>query len=472
MKPDDFDKDLRDLAGGFKLPVQNDLFAQVMQTRKGKRRRTIALYFGGFAAVALSALLLVFVYNKDNSPGVTLNTSQYQNQEVPQQSNKSQPETTQAEKAAHPVQKDPNRAAENKDAAQTTTGFNSSTSGTKQPEKLSLPAQKELKKTVNGQQKIVSKSTEERKLNRTSTSSAIKEQPKQETLIAGTNRLLSDTAEGKPLVKTPATEPVVIQNTLPAPDSSSLLSIDSVAPVFVSGEQLRVQEKTTRRIEAGIYAHYFAITNAVNSSSLVPFNKPDSFGLNEKASYAFSSGIKGAYRFNKTWGIALGIGISKLQFDKIRIAKAKVDSLKWYELTNNGSKDMQSYNQSITEQSFTWLEIPAGISYTIPLNGRISFCTEAGIVYQSLLQSKAYEFTSSGTELSYKEMDNIGHERLNKNIFSVYLQPGLSINIARRLNLFTGLSYRNQLTSYYKKEYFPGGPFYYLGATANFMYKF
>lgn len=492
MKPDDFDKDLRDLAGGFRLPVQNDLFAEMMQARKNKRRRAIALYFGGLAAAILTTVLML-IYYKADAPDTTLNTSKQLNYEERQQDSKILPlstrtkkgtakiihnntsETEQPEEPGYTAQREQNKNVAGGLKEKATTGvFNNSTPKNKQPEKAERFAQKERNNKQGGKHEAVSEIKEERAPGRTNTLSFIKEQAKQEMPAASIGKPLAATVAGTPLVKTPTTDSVIVQNTLPASDSGgdSLLSIDSVAPVFASGEQTKIKEKTTRHIEAGIYAHYFAITNAVNSSSLVPFNKPDSFGLNEKASYASSVGFKGTYRFNQTWGITLGIGINKLQFDKIRIAKAKVDSLKWYELTNSGAKDMQSYNQSITEQSFTWLEIPVGISYMTPLSSRISFCTEIGVVYQSLLQNKAYEFTSSGSELSYKEMNDIGYERLNKNLFSVYLQPGISTSISKRFSLFTGLSYRHQFTSYYKEDYFQRGPFYFLGATANFTYKF
>ncbi|MES2691240.1 MAG: hypothetical protein V4658_12605 [Bacteroidota bacterium] len=450
MKPDDFDKDLRDLAGSFTLPVQNDFFAQMMLARRKKRRRAIMFYLCGLAAALI--VLLTFMYSEGTDQDAELKQP-LASTEMPQQNNRVLPG-----KKPH-------------EAGLKETIYSSNTTATTDKPETSKPAIRNpaILKPETKDQPGAEKITAGNRLNRLNTLPVIKEQTPLEIPLTDMRAQQAEPVKEPFAVVVQTTDTSFTQDTMPDPGLAFI--VDSVTPASGNGEQPKIKAESTRRIEAGVYAHYFAITNAVNASSLIPLNKPDSFGLNEKANYAFSAGVKGSYQLSAKWKIILGIGINKLQFDKIRIAQTKVDSLTAYEITN--VKALRAFNQNITEQSFTWLEIPLGVGYTLPLSGKISFCTEAGLVYQTLLQNKAYEFTtSSDGELSYKEMNNIGQERLTKNTLAFYLQPGISTAITKRMSLFTGLSYRNQFTSYYKKEYFPTGSVYFIGATAHFTYKF
>lgn len=459
MKPDDFEKDLRDLAGGFNLPVQNDLFHQVMSARKDKRRkRGLAFFLCGL--VTALTLLFTFMYEKQKGhdealkPHVARTKTYNHNQKLVAAGNK-QPleETTPKITNNSSTYKESNIKEEKRHFRKQT--------GSKEPS-VKIPNHK----TVNASGKVISPAGQPL------LALAIAKQTHHEPEIKpGTSEITSVKKEA--LTTTQSIDSGVTR--IPSIDSALVIApVDSVSPLLIPAlsEQPKIKAETARHIETGMYANYFAVSNAINASSLIPLNKPDSFGLNEKANHAFAMGIKGSYPIGSNWKLTLGLGLNNLQFDQIRIAEIKVDSFTAQQITNN-VKSVKAFNQNISEQSFTWLEIPAGISYSIPLSNKISFCTEAGLVYHVLLQSKAYEFTSSSDgDLSYKEMNNIGHERLNKNIFSFYLQPGVSTALTKRINLFTGLSYRRQFNSYYKEEYFSTGSFYFLGLAANVSYKF
>lgn len=226
-----------------------------------------------------------------------------------------------------------------------------------------------------------------------------------------------------------------------------------------------------KRAFKGIYLNtlYFPFAAAKNTSSLLPEQKAEMVGLSEDANYAYSVNGGLIYNLNNNIQLLVGVGIHKLQFDKIRTVDIKVDTS--FESLTSGV----SYNnfEHVADLSFTWLDVPIAVRYNKPISNKLSGYLQAGLQYRFLLQHKSYVFTVDSNALeSYAVKNNYSDNRINKHQLALTIEPGLMYNITPKFALTLGLPYQQDLFSIYNKKYAERSPAKLLGAKMGIEINF
>lgn len=462
MKPDKFNSELKKLAQGFTLRADDAVFDRIMLQRKKQRRRKIIAWISAAVLLLITAGATVYmqlvpaekeavshVSGADLLPGKEPVGSRYhpapeQKQEkyedkVPEQkasrsSSRSEkareqatPRSMQGVKPAGPVARPKEKYSEPQGRNQEITGDKGDSPDTG----ASLqPVYTSGEPVVSGEK-----------------------QP-----VAG-NQGLPDSSIS---VRAAQHEETDSLHLAAVPEPSPELSGSTTAPL-----------PKDHLFSAGLYFHYLPVSDARNSASQVPLSKPDSFGLKERMRFGMAWGANFSVALNRFIGLSTGIGISSIYFDKVRTASSKLDSTTNFDVTNGAQKEM-IYSRNIVEHTFTWMEVPLGLQVMRPVGQKLFVSVETGMIYQMLLKSKAYEFTTtpSGNELVYNEVENKNLERINRHIFQWYVHPNLGYRLSSSLVLSTGLTFRKSLNPYYREDYFNAGKNYLLGAGLNLRYKF
>ncbi len=435
MKNSSFENNLKTIAQGFEVDVNQQQFNRVMELRaQQNKRKKLFWWFASTAAVLFSTLFFIPTNQFNATPSKKIIKGAYKNE-------KEQSDVLiLAHKSENNVRKAPalnqagSKEKNNKQAYQRVNTNGLASSIIKKNSKATKRLSENQPIPQNNNAKLVSAKTDRNKV-----------------IISITNK--------PELINAHLTPPGLT----PEPQLTALPFENKIFDQQGNANTLKLLK--------GVYVHatYFPFLSAKNTTSLMPDKKASMVGLSEDANFASAVNIGVLINVNNNIHLMAGVGVHNLRFDKIRAVSITVDTMP-ESLTNSATK---LNFEHVADFSFTWLDVPFALRYSSHNKNRTNWYIQAGVNYRYLVQHKSYVFHVDSNSLETHELrTNYAENRVNKHMLSIVAEPGVMYNVNRNIALNIGIPFQQDIVALYNKEYADRNTFKLLGIKAGMQFNF
>jgi hypothetical protein len=426
---DHFKDDLKELASGYEIPVQKEVFNLLMDKRahrkERRRKRFIYIFTITFSCLLLYSILFLFGYfNSNNSTKLSYTKPSINEKKQIVAINKGGTKT----RIVPPANIDNKRKTNFPNS-----NINSTSNIYRQLNKNAinkhvLPFKSELNDMVNTH--FIKNNDQSRN--------------KIETSLLNSNKFITGSI--------PKHDSIIHLDTTTTKLPIVGIPIDSVLNHLNKPDSIINKQKTQEKIwKPAIFMNttWLPIATLKNDNLSIPNNLADSFGLSNIANHilAINGGI--SISLHKNWQLGVGIGFYHIKFDEIRTTNLPRDTSLIESLTT-ASKSPKNYLNQSSEIALNYLEVPVFLKWIKPSSKPIKLYALAGFNYQYLISSSSYAFSSDMKgEVSYEKKSNYQFNQFNTNRLNLMLESGYLYQFNKYFGFGVGIHLKQDISALY-----------------------
>lgn len=427
---DHFKDDLKELASGYEIPVQKEVFDLLMDKRahrnERRRKRFIYIFTITFSCILLNSILFLFGYfNSNNSTKLSYTK--------PSINVKKQ--IIAINKGGTKTQIIPPANINNK---RKTNLPNSNINST------STIYRQQLNKNAINKNVLPFKQELNDKVNSHFIKNNNQSGNKIETSLLNSNKLITGTI--------PKHDSIIHLDTTTNKLPIVGILIDSVLNQQNKPDSIITEQKTPVKIwKPAIFMNttWLPIATLKNDNLSIPNNLADSFGLSNITNHilAINGGITIPLYTN--WQLGVGLGFYRIKFDEIRTTNLPQDT-SLIESLSTASKNSKNYLNQSSEIALNYLEVPVFLKWIKPSSKPIKLYALAGFNYQYLISSSSYAFSSDMKgEVSYEKKSNYQFNQFNTHRLNLMLESGYLYQFNKHFGFGVGLHLKQDISALY-----------------------